>query len=300
MKILHVIRRWKGGVGTYVREVSRELEKMGHEVKVISREDDLGIFSLFKSFPILKKVVEKEKADVIAAHDWSIALPLLGIKNLVVTFHGYEKFPKRIIQKFIEKKTTLVVLSKKMKKIFDSGHLIHSGVNLEVFKPSNKKIFREKWIKFIGFAQKPSSFYHFDKIYKSIEKKEDWKLLVAWEMYKKLKKVKCVGYLAQEKMPYFYSSLEAFISLPKRSGFNLVWLEAMACEIPTVGNYEGVGPELPIVHVKREEPREIAKAIETAIELKGKTNYRKWIKKKGFTWDNTAKKLLEVYEEVAR
>ena len=92
-----------------------------------------------------------------------------------------------------------------------------------------------------------------------------------------------------------------FVSLPYQgAGFNLCWLEAMACEVPTVGNYEGIGGELPIVHVKSYKPEDIADAIEKAAKLKGKTKYRQWIKKRGLTWDNTAKKLVEVYEKVAK
>ena len=66
-----------------MREVSRELEKMGHEVVVISREDDLGIKSLAGSFGPLRRAVKKINADIVNAHDWSIALPLVGIRNLV-------------------------------------------------------------------------------------------------------------------------------------------------------------------------------------------------------------------------
>jgi len=50
MKILIVLIRWKGGVGRLIESLKPFLEKEGHQVEVISREDDLKGFSAKQSF----------------------------------------------------------------------------------------------------------------------------------------------------------------------------------------------------------------------------------------------------------
>ena len=49
MKILILLKKWEGGVGSVVKHISNEFEKKGHQVKIISRENDLKIYSLRKS-----------------------------------------------------------------------------------------------------------------------------------------------------------------------------------------------------------------------------------------------------------
>ncbi len=295
MKILHVIRRWKGGVGTYVQEVCTELEKLGHEVKVISREDDLGCFSLRKSFSVLRTAVKKENADVINAHDWSIALPLLGLKNLVVTFHAVEpSLRSRILQRLVYSRAKVIAVSNSVKKKYPKAEVVLEGVNLKLFKPvKGFELDVKKPV--IGFAQAKNKLYNYSSVVDAVDTIGGTLLTTGTRDNRSIS----LGYLERQELSKFYSSLDAFVSLPyKGAGFNLVWLEAMACEIPTVGNYEGVGGELPIVHVKDNKPEKIADAIKKALELKGKTNYREWIRKKGLTWEHTAKKLVEVYERL--
>ena len=55
MKILIFLTKWKGGVGTVVREIESELKKRGHDVISISREDDLKCFSSVKNLFWLRK-----------------------------------------------------------------------------------------------------------------------------------------------------------------------------------------------------------------------------------------------------
>jgi len=295
VKILHVIRRNRGGVGTYVEEVSRELRKLGHEVSVISREDDLGVTSLTGSFGKLQRAVRKEDADVINAHDWSIAMPLLDVKGLVTTFHGYEGPPKIWLQKFVGGRTKLVVVSNKMGMLFPSAAVVREGVDMKKFvrksslRGGGKKNFRGR---FLGFVQQPTGFYRFDRILEAA-KIAGVKLLTAWNKIDD-KAVVSLGHVPRDKMPLFYNRLAAFISIPERSGFNLCWLEAMASEVPTIGNLEGVGPELPIIHTGSH-PEEIAAAIEKSMKMKN-PRYRDWLRKHDFSWESTAKGLLKVYE----
>ena len=55
MKILIFLTKWKGGVGTVVKEIAAELEKRGHNVVSISRKDDLECYSSVKNLFWLRK-----------------------------------------------------------------------------------------------------------------------------------------------------------------------------------------------------------------------------------------------------
>ena len=170
--------------------------------------------------------------------------------------------------------------------------VIHEGVNLKMFRRTKKRLFKSDEL-VVGFAQAPTPFYRFNKLLKAAEL-IDFKIALAWEeyMHKQIIFSKKINY---ENMPLFYSSIDVFVSVPKRAGFNLAWLEAMACEVPVVGNSEGVGGELPIVHVESDDPKQIADAIEEAAQLKGKTKYRKVITERGFTWGVAAEELERSY-----
>ena len=82
MKILVLVKEMGfGGVETLLKNISKEFEKKGHSVDIISRQDDLKIKNTFRSiFPMRKKIREimKEKNyDIIYTQDWNMALPLL-------------------------------------------------------------------------------------------------------------------------------------------------------------------------------------------------------------------------------
>lgn len=81
--------------------------------------------------------------------------------------------------------------------------------------------------------------------------------------------------------------------IPKFEGFGLTWLEAMACEIPTIGNDAGIAVKLPILKAFGEE--ELFLKMK---EAKGmKTNYRKWLVKNGFTWGRVVDDIILVYKK---
>lgn len=302
MKILVLIKKWKGGVGSYVRSIKPLLEKKGFYVKVISREDDLKIFSLWKSiFPIrtlVKRLMKKEKFDIIYTQDWSMAFPLLFpfpiFKNKhFCCFHGNERrILSRILQeitgKIIEKK--LFVVGPTIKKRFKKAVLNYEASDLSLFKPIHSK--RE----FLGFVEKETEILS-SKDIKIICKKINMKSLIA-------------GNIPWKKMNKFYNKLRIFISLPpKEAGFNLVWLEAMASGVPIiVGNNEGVGKELPITKVEdfgwnkaKTKKEKVELLIKTIKNAKPK-NYRRWLEKnkKKFSWEEHVRRLVRRWGEVKK
>jgi len=91
MKILILLKKEAGGVGSVIKYVAKEFRRREHIVDIISREDDMKIFSLIKSiFPIRKKIknlMKKERYDIIYTQDWSLAFPLLFPTRLFKNKH---------------------------------------------------------------------------------------------------------------------------------------------------------------------------------------------------------------------
>jgi glycosyltransferase involved in cell wall biosynthesis len=285
MNVLILIKKYSGGVGVVVKNIKKNLEKKGHKIKIISRQEDLKINSfknsIFKIRKIVKKEMKENKYDIIYTQDWSLSFPLLFPIKLYSTkhfccFHGIQPgFPK-IFQKFVGNlmKEKLIVVGDSLKKKFSESNLIYNGVDINLFKP-NKKTKRIK--NSVGFANWKIKRYHYNKIKKAVESSGK-KLIIAEK-------------ISYEKMPEFYNSLGMFISLPPScTGFNMVWVEAMACDVPKIiGNDAGIGSKLPINKIDNFEN------IKSAIINAKKKNYRELLNR-NFTWDFHTNKLLELWK----
>lgn len=287
MKVLMVHKTYKGGVAVHVKEISKELKMRGIKVDEITRNEDLKLKNFRKSYFKMKTLFKKwsREYDIIHTHDWSITYPALkaNTKNLVSTFHA---FPTNIVAKFLqnycikELKWRAIVVSPSMQQVYRNSSYIPNGVNLKTFK-SVKKIKRRKNL--IGLAQK----YNFKKITKLLKKID-------------LKFVYTGGKWKFGKLSRFYSMLDVFISIPyKEAGFNLVWLEAMACEVPfVIGTNAGIGKILPIYKVENfNELKKILKKIKDN-KLKPLKNQRQWILKNDFVWSKSVNKLLKIYRRI--
>lgn len=289
MRILMVHKTYKGGVAIHVREISKELRKKGFEIKEITRNEDLKLKDFITSYFKLEKLFKEwgKNYDVIHTHDWSITYPALRakVKNLVSTFHA---FPTNLFATYFENYCIkelgerAIVVSPKMKRHYPSSTYIPNGVNLDFFRKSSK-IKREKNL--LGIAQE----YNRKKI-RNIAKETNFEILETG------------GNLPFYELPKFYSKIEVFVSIPyKQTGFNMVWLEAMACEVPyIIGTKAGIGEVLPIYKVSNfDELKETLFKIKEG-EIKPLKNQREWIIKNGFTWKNHVNKLVKLYEEVRR
>lgn len=279
MKIIILLIRMSGGVGSVIREIKPLLEKKGHSVKIISREDDLKCFSTTKSFFNIRDKIKKINYDILYTQDWSCALPLIFYKNHFTCFHGKNpgwlgKIFQRIIGRIKGKK--LIVVGDKLKREFPRANLIYNGVDVNRFKPKS----RCKRIKnSVGFANWTTDIYNFNKIKKAVER--IGKILIIAEG------------IPKEKMPEFFNKIEMFISLPPDyAGFNLVWMEAMASGVPKIiGNRYGVGPKLPITKIEE------FKNIEDALMESKKADYRKWLlENKNFNWEKHTEKIIDLFK----
>ena len=226
MKVLIYMIRWKGGVGRVIDGVREELESLGHEVKVISREDDLKLYSTIKSFFKIIKTIRKENYDILYTKDWSCALPLLTFKNHYCCFHGIEQSGmSKMLQRYVGLKigNKLFVVGDKLNKVFNKSTIAYNGYNPEEFY--DLKVKRNK----CGWIDKGAEMVDKDYI-KLYAKNHNLLPTIAKN-------------ISPKKMNEWYNSLNTFISYPsKDAGFNLCWLEAKASGVPNVlGNENGIG-----------------------------------------------------------
>lgn len=140
MKILIVFRKKEGEAWEIIKNLAQNFEKLGHEVEMFSREEDLGINSLSDSMGPLKEAIRKKNAeknyDMIYTQDWSIAMPLLIPERVFEDkhysfFHNIQNGAKsKILQKIVGKMLggKLVTRTEELKKQFPKSALVSDGI----------------------------------------------------------------------------------------------------------------------------------------------------------------------------
>jgi glycosyltransferase involved in cell wall biosynthesis len=101
-----------------------------------------------------------------------------------------------------------------------------------------------------------------------------------------------------------YAETDLFLYPSRQEGFGLPVLEAFACGVPVVASNTTALPEVAgnaALLIDPESPGDIAEAVKNMMEKKG---LRKLFVQRGlrraklFTWEDTARRTLEVYEGV--
>lgn len=287
MKILIFLKKWEGGVGVVVKSIKKELEKKGHEVICVSREEDLKCYSSIKNLFWLRKkyidILEEEKPDIIYTQDWSMALPLIFPfrifkKKHFCCFHGNQLGSSRFLQATIGKMLgdDLIVVGDSLKERFPLARRVYNGVDMEKFRPLRKKRDCLGWIK------------------------KDTEILEEEDIVKLAKRLELKPLIAKNfEIPFdrmneeFYNKCKIFVSLPPKSaGFNLCWIEAMAAGVPIIiGNEEGVGWRLDIDKFQTK-----GDFLGDKKELRSK-KYREKISKNDLTWKDHIDILLDIWEQ---
>ncbi len=114
------------------------------------------------------------------------------------------------------------------------------------------------------------------------------------------------GYVSDENLPALFSGAEAFVFPSLYEGFGLSPLEAMACGVPVVTSRRSSIPEVVgDAAVYLDEPRDPVEIADRTEELLSSASLRDELVEKGrervslFTWEEAARRVLEIYREVA-
>jgi len=152
MKIVILYRTQKDATGSFAKKIKENLEKGGHKVELVSRNEDLHLPSLSSSMDGLKEfVIKKDKIenyDIVYTQDWSIAFPLLFPSKVLFDkhyclFHETEEeggAQSKILQKITGNLlgNHLLVKTAELRKRFSKSTLSEKG--LEVVNLKNESI----------------------------------------------------------------------------------------------------------------------------------------------------------------
>lgn len=116
--------------------------------------------------------------------------------------------------------------------------------------------------------------------------------------------VRFFGFVSFEALRMFYSGAEAFVFPSLYEGFGLPPLEAMASGVPVVASSVSSLPEVVGNAAELVNPDNVFDIVRGIREVLLHTSYRQHLIERGlrqariFSWDETARKILNVYQEV--
>jgi glycosyltransferase involved in cell wall biosynthesis len=119
------------------------------------------------------------------------------------------------------------------------------------------------------------------------------------------REVKFLGYLPEEDLPALYSGARTFVLPSLYEGFGIPLIEAMACGTPVVASNASSIPEVVQdagILVSPSRPQEFADAIarlESDPALRSRLVERGIRRANDFRYENSARQLLQVFEEAA-
>ncbi|OJU45378.1 MAG: glycosyl transferase [Bacteroidales bacterium 45-6] len=114
------------------------------------------------------------------------------------------------------------------------------------------------------------------------------------------------GYISHDDLPYVYNGAFAFLYPSLRESFGLPVLEAMGCGTPVVTSNTSALPEVAGTRALMANPESVGAITEMMIRLEESVDLQKAQieygvgRAKEFSWENTAKRTLEIYKSVSQ
>jgi len=112
------------------------------------------------------------------------------------------------------------------------------------------------------------------------------------------------GAVPDAELPLLLNCAEVFVSPSSYEGFGLTVLEAMACGVPVVTSNVSSLPEVAGEAAVLVEPRDVDALTEALGSVTGDRNLRSDLRSRGlaragrFTWENSARQVLSIYQEL--
>ena len=258
----------------------------------------------------------------------------LFYRNQIVTIHDlaflrYPKwfskkfyyFYKFLIPKIVKSSRKIVTVSEFSKKEIisilnvpeEKVEVVYNAVS-EKFK-YNSSIEKENYILAVSSLDPRKNFKNLILAFKNLNLK-DYKLKIVGSenkvfsnteiknLIKETPNVEFTGYVSDDKLIKLYQQAKLFVYPSLYEGFGIPPLEAMACGTPVVVSNVASLPEVcgdAVYYVNPYDIHDIARGIETVLkdEELQKELIQKGLKRvKLFSWEKSAKKLIEIIEEV--
>lgn len=251
-----------------------------------------------------------------------------------------QKFLSEQVKKTVERSAKVVTISKNsQKEIVDFYNVPKSNVPIiypgidqsqffrwpeaEVNKVKARYGVHGKYILFVGNIEPRKNLINLLLAYEKLPKKtrQEYSLLLVgargWldgEIFDIIERLRIdgnfiqqpLGYVEDEDRAALYSGASLFVYPSKYEGFGIPPVEAMACGVPVISSDNSSLPEAvgdAAQMVSADSIKDLTKEIQRVL---GDEKLQKQMVKEGhkqadkFNWDNEAKKLLDVFEEVAR
>ncbi|MEG1544049.1 MAG: glycosyltransferase family 1 protein, partial [Tannerellaceae bacterium] len=210
---------------------------------------------------------------------------------------------------------------------FDTSRLsvIHNGVSTQYkliknpYLVTQKYCKAEKYLLFLGSTDPRKNTIRILKAYKLyIEKspkalpliitglsEDSVNTILAENQINGMKdKLVCPGYISGEDLPYLYNGAFAFICASLREGFGIPILESMACGTPVITSNLSSMPEVAGKDAILVNPMDEEEIADKLILLEQSPDfYNKQVdygleRVKHFSWEQTARALLEIYTSI--
>jgi len=321
--LIHNCLEYKGHFPSFEETFIEEKNKLLFDylyVPIWSRKNKLDIVFYPKS--TIPFFVRGKK--IVTVHDLAYFMPSLHAYTLLNTF-----FMKRMIKSSCKRADKLIVVSENTKR--DIINIL--GINEEKIKViyeaadekykimKDKEKLREikekynlskKFILFTGGITPRKNLVRLIKTFNKISNDishdlvltggKGWKNKEELALIKHNKKIKRLGFVADENMPYLYNLADIFIYPSLYEGFGLPVLETQACGCPVIASNVSSIPEVGGDSVLYIDPYNIEDIKEKMLRLAKNESLKKDLIRKGFknvkrfSWDKAAKEILDVIE----
>ena len=267
MKILIVTDAWYPQVNGVVRtldETSKQIKKLGHEVKLITPEGFLTIpcptypeikLSLFPGAKVSSMIRDFNPDCLHISTEGPLGLAARGYASrngLAFTSAYHTRFPEYVYARtklplkitysflrwFHNRSELVMVPTEEVKKDLikhkiGKPKIWSRGVDLDIFKPKKGRRKNKNPILLnVGRVAVEKNLEEFLKIDLSYEKWVVGDGPAFKELKKKYPKVIFHGAKSKEELEYYYNKADVFVFPSKTDTFGLVLLEAMACGLP--------------------------------------------------------------------
>lgn len=276
MKVLIVTDAWEPQVNGVVRTLKTtksELEKKGHQVKILSPEGASTVpcptyseisltLSPFKYFYQSMEELRPEAIHIATEGPLGWAARYICKKqDLYFTTSFHTRFPEyvyartkvpeswtyKVLKRFHSRSQKVMVTTPSMeRKLSEKGfrnlHGWSRGVDTELFRPQERAFLSGKpkllYVGRVAVEKNLDAFLSMDIEAHKIVVGDGPQLA---ELKTKYKDVSFVGTKFGDELVYYYSQADAFVFPSKTDTFGLVMLEALACGTP-VAAYPTEGP----------------------------------------------------------